>query len=353
MFGATALLVLFGSMAILSLLDFGNDDDQASDDGDDGGGDLPATTDQLILVADGTEHSGDDGQQAYLIDPQVEGAITANIDAGGGDDIVDLARLNGGVILFGGSVEGGAGNDAISVEGDDVTLSGGDGDDTIIGNLRSSEVNGDGGDDLLRIVTASSDSTMVDGGDGNDTIDGTGSDNISLLGGAGDDLIMTEGSTPTGTGYVIASDGGEGDDTLSHVVDVFPLPIQDPAFAPARLTGGEGADMFDIQLATDNGVYTESDDDPDVFLNDAAVITDFEPGTDSLSFDLSGYLAGYSAMTGEMIEDTDAGTTTITLRLTGGLPDQDIQVAVAATGLTWNDVTFIGAEPGTLIPVAA
>ncbi len=355
MLGATALLGLLGSVAILSLLDFGDDtDDCDTEEGAGETGETPTTVEEIILVENGTDHSGDAGRQAYLFDPEASGGIGASIDAGGGDDIVNLTRLGGGIGLVGGQVAGGAGNDAISVEGEQSTLSGGAGNDTILGELSASEVNGDGGDDSISVVSGPSDASTVNGGDGDDTIDGSGSDNISLLGGAGNDSITTEGGTPVGTGYRISADGGDGDDTLTHEVDVFPLTSQDPAFAPAFLTGGDGADAFELRLTFDNGVFSPSAEDPDVFETDAAVITDFEQGTDTLSFDLSGSLAGYSVMTGTLVEDTDAGSTEIILRLSGGsLPDQDVRVTVATTGLSWDDVSFIGTQPGTLTPVAA
>lgn len=357
MFGAAALLTILGSLAILSLFDSDDDDNTGAqaDPLPDDDPDPETHGDEIVLVGAGTEHIGDDDRQAYLFDPEETGGVSARIDAGGGDDIIDLTRLGGGIGLVGSEIDGGAGNEAISAAGELSTISGGDGDDTILGDLLSSEVNGDAGDDSIRVIAGASDPTVVDGGTGDDTIDGTGSENIALRGGAGDDVLLSEGGAVTGTGYVIASNGGDGDDTLSHEVNVFPLPMQDPSISPARLTGGDGADTFDIQLTSDNGVYSESDEDPAVFVNDAALITDFEPGIDTLSFDLSGFLAGYSVMTGELSEDTDAGTTSVVLRLTSdsGLPDQEVRVTVSALGLSWNDIAFTGTHPGTLTPAAA
>jgi len=47
-----------------------------------------------------------------------------------------------------------------------------------------------------------------------------------------------------------------------------------------------------------------------------------------------------------MIEDADNGTTDIILGLTDSTnPPNDIVIRIAATGLSWNDVTFSGRDP--------
>ncbi|OAN74894.1 hypothetical protein A8B78_16985 [Jannaschia sp. EhC01] len=339
------LLVLLGAAAGLALGEVFSDDDN------DTSGDTPVGDEdmgEIVRVDTALGFTGSDEADVFTFDPDARGAVVTSIDAGAGDDIIDLASLFGDPALVGSDVQGGAGDDLIEVQGDGNTISGGEGDDTISAELFASTVTGDAGDDLIRVTNISADATNVDGGEGNDTIDVTGSDNINVTGGAGDDLLISDGRTIVGTGYAIDIDGGAGDDTLAHSVDVFPLPLQDPSESAAILTGGDGADTFDISLTTGNGVFSETAQDPEVFVNQAARIMDFERGTDILSVEIPSSLTGYTAESGTLAEDTTAGTTTITISLTGDLPTQDVQIIVSATGLTWGDVTFSDQAPATL-----
>lgn len=206
-------------------------------------------------------------------------------------------------------------------------------------------VYGEGGDDLLRISAGPSDPVLVYGGDGKDTLDGSGSDNIVLEGGAGDDLIVTDGAGSGGAGYNIIARGGDGDDTLSHSVEILP-PLDFPLDQPARLTGGAGADAFNINLTIGDGTFEASADDPEVFTTPAGLLADFERGTDSLTIDLSALEDAYSAVSARMIEDADNGTTDIILGLSDNTnPPNNIVIRVVATGISWDDVTFSGRDP--------
>ncbi len=343
------LLVLLGAAAgfVIDELFFNNDDDDENRRVEGEG--------NAVRVDQGLVNVGSDGADTYVFDSDATGGITASIDAGAGDDIIDLASLFGNPGMFGSDIAGGAGNDLIAVEGSSNTISGGEGDDTIAFEGFVSNINGDAGDDLIRVVALESDPAVVDGGAGNDTIDITGSVNIVATGGEGDDVLINEGRTIIGTGYVIGVDGGEGDDTLNHNSDIFPIPGQDPAEAAALLTGGEGADEFNITLSNGEGSFSASNDDPDVYVNRAAYITDFEQGSDVLSIEIPSFLVGYAADTATLEEDATSGTTTFTIDLiTAGiseLPDQEVTIVVNATGLTWSDVTFTGQTPMTLAVV--
>lgn len=335
------LLLLLGATAGLAIdaLFF---DDETSDDGhiNDAG---------VTLVEDGQVYVGTDSDEAYILSPDATGSVTANINAGGGDDVIDLASLFSDPSLQGSDISAGLGDDAVSFFGDENSVSGGDGNDTIdaigIGNM----IDGGGGDDSIHAVSGPGDPSAIFGQLGNDTIDVRGSDNVNVAGGEGDDLLMSDGRTTVGTGYTINIDGGAGNDTLEHSVEVFPLPGQDPAEAAPALTGGEGSDRFDISLTIGNGSFAPSDDDPESFLNQVAVIADFERGTDVLAVDIPSSLSGYTAETGTLTEDATAGTTTLNIALTGDLPTQNVQIIVATTGLTWNDVTFEGQTPTSLM----
>jgi Ca2+-binding RTX toxin-like protein len=309
----------------------------------------------VTLVTDGLQATGGDGVDSYILDPAVEGTFTTSITAGNGDDSIDLGDtyVRGGPFLAGGQIDGGAGDDVIMAVGGGSTITGGAGDDTIAGSLLGSSVTGGEGDDSINVLSVGGDATTVDGGAGNDTLDGTLSDNIRLLGGAGDDVITTAGVSYDGTNFFIVANGGEGNDTLTHEVEVFPLPRMHEPGLPAtygpRMAGGAGADSFEFVLTSEGGSYTPYPDDPTIFINDAARIVDFERGVDTLSIDLSALDPRYVVESGQLRDDTARGTTVLSLRLTSDtLPTQLVQITVSPLGLRWGDVTFIGQAPATL-----
>lgn len=352
-----ALLILLGAAAGFAIDGlFSNDDD---DDGREGfrlGGDgvergdgAEGGSEDVVRVDTGLISEGTDGDDTYVYDPEATGSVMADIDAGAGDDIINLASLFDAQSLNFSSLEGGTGNDQIIAEGEQNVISGGDGDDTISVVGFDNTISGGAGNDDIRAINGASDPTEVDGGTGNDTIDISGSENVIAVGGEGDDVLISSGRTIDGTGYVIASDGGDGDDTLNHSVDVFPLPLQDPSESAALLTGGNGADTFNILLTTGDGAFTADEGDPDVFVNEAAIITDFQQGIDILSVDIPSDLIGYAAETATLTEDAVAGTTTFSFELNDDdLPTQAVNIIVNATGLSWSDVTFTDQSPTAL-----
>lgn len=341
------LLVLLGAAAGLAIGELFSDDDNESSDGEFMGGDDEG---EIVRIDTAPGFTGTEGDDVFTFSSEASGSVTTSIDAGAGDDVIDLASLFGNPGLFGSDIQGGAGDDQISVQGDSNTISGGEGDDTIAAVAFSSRISGDAGDDVIRVTNISADVSNVDGGTGNDTIDVTDSDNINVTGGEGDDVLISDGRTLTGTGYAIAIDGGEGDDTLNHSADVFPLPLQSPSENGALLTGGDGSDTFNIALTTGNGSFSSSDEDPPLYLNNAAFLTDFEQGVDVLELDIPTFLAGYSAESATLFEDTADGLTTFSISLTSdSLPDQNFRVTLFATGLTWDDVSFVDQTPSTLL----
>lgn len=307
----------------------------------------------LTLVTDGLQATGGDGEEVYILDPAVAGTYTTNINAGGGDDSIDLGDtwLRGGAYLSEGQIDGGAGNDVIMAAGGGSTITGGAGDDTIAGWFLGSSITGGEGDDSINVLSWWGDATTVDGGAGNDTLDGTLSDNIRLWGGEGDDIIMTAGVSYDGTNFYIVANGGEGDDTLTHDVEVFPLPSMDevPLTYGPRMTGGAGADSFEFVLTSDSGSFAPDPNEPSIYINDAARIFDFERGVDTLSIDLSELDSRYVVESGELRDNTARDWTVLTLRLTSDtLPTQLVRFTVSPSGLSWSDVTFIGDAPATL-----
>ena len=128
--------------------------------------------------------------------------------------VADVSSIN---------IRGGSGPNTIDLSGVSsaeftslarVSVTGGDGDDTILGtaDLGDTILAGDGND----TVTVGSGGTSVDGGDGNDSITaGDGDDTIE--GGDGHDLIMAGGgndSVRAGDGHDTVS-GEDGDDTIN------------------------------------------------------------------------------------------------------------------------------------------
>ena len=141
------------------------------------------------------------------------------------------------------SIFGGTGDELIlGLDGNDV-LGGGDGDDGLVG--------GAGND----VIAAGQGNDTVFGGAGNDTIHGNKGNNL-LDGGDGDDLITSGDQSSTLV-------GGAGDDVLVARLK---------SGASHVLTGGDGADTFQLVFAADTPVTTTT-------------ITDFVRGVDGFSVD--------------------------------------------------------------------
>lgn len=351
------ILLLMSAAIGLVATDLFNSNDDATGSSDEPAPDVPPGDDPgealVTLVRDGLQATGSDGEDSFILDPTVTDNFTTNITAGDGDDSIDLGDtyVSGGPYLADGQIDGGAGNDVIIASGGANTITGGAGDDTITGWLVGSSVTGGEGDDSINVLSAWGDLTTVDGGTGNDTLDGTLSNNISLIGGEGDDMIMSAGVSYFGTAHFIVANGGEGNDTLIHEIEVFPLPQYDeiPLTYGPRMIGGAGADSFEFVLTSGDGTYTPNPDHPTVFINDAARVFDFEPSVDTFTIDLSELDSRYVAESGQLRDDTARGTTVLSLRLTSDtLPTQLVQITVSPVGLSWGDVIFIGDAPATL-----
>ncbi len=185
-------------------------------------------------ITDNTIESGDSAR--YI-----------NLDGGDGDDTISgtTIKADGGTSFI--SLDGGDGNDTItgnSLDGsyvDLVTFDGGDGDDIINNNAITSEDSvgfisfdgGDGDDSISGNTLIAEDnifSITFDGGDGNDTISdnhfqSAGAEsfweyyydfwNISLMGGAGDDVFRNNTARKiSGEFAAFDIDGGVGEDTV-------------------------------------------------------------------------------------------------------------------------------------------
>ncbi|MEL7117681.1 MAG: hypothetical protein AAGP08_19195, partial [Pseudomonadota bacterium] len=298
----------------------------------------------------GMDITGTDGDDLFLDDPSETGAFEETLLGGEGDDTILLERGFGADGVIGALIDGEAGDDILAVDGDVATILGGDGDDTIEADVFASFVSGGAGNDVMTVDGGASDPTRIEGNAGDDIIDARGSLNVAVLGGTGDDQLFTDGRVPLGTGYTMSSDGGAGDDLLRHEITTFPPALDESQYGPTSLTGGEGADQFEVVLGGGGGVFSEDPGDPDSVTVFYVDITDFERGTDTIVVEVGNVSSSYTPTVAELEEDTGAGTTTLSVLLEGtSLPDQNIQIRIGATGLTFDDITFVGDPMPTLI----
>ena len=134
---------------------------------------------------------------------------TINVQGGDSGNDIDLGGVDTAVftILTSVTIDGNNGDDTIagSADSDDV-IDGGHGEDVITVGSGLQTIDGGHGDDT---ITGGPSADVINGGDGNDVIDGgTGSDTIN----AGDGHDVVDGGDESGTGDNII--GGHGHDTL-------------------------------------------------------------------------------------------------------------------------------------------
>jgi hypothetical protein len=209
--------------------------------------------------------------------------VTVNA-LGGNDTIVDngtgnIIYLGDGNDIYDGTlgddstVDGGSGSDTITGtpgqdeisggDGDD-TLIGGESDDTISGGAGADNLEGDAGDDDLNGEVGDDD---IDGGDGADTVDGGVGDD-TLVGGASNDVMYGGDGTDNLSGDAgddqISGDagndslnGGDGSDTVNGGVGDDTLI---GGSSSDVLTGGDGLDNLSGS-AGDDLIYGEAGSD--------------------------------------------------------------------------------------------
>ncbi|MEP5154961.1 hypothetical protein [Planktotalea sp.] len=318
-------------------------------------------------VTSDEEVTGTDDADVFFLEPDPEevessyGRIVvsnATVEGGAGDDIMFLHKTGAVFSYGGGSISGGDGDDSILVSGVDVLIDGGAGNDVIEtpadGRIWSSTILGGEGDDQIDVSFQDGDGFgLIDGGAGNDYIDvrDSSNGNVIPLGGEGNDTIHVGDDLHWGgTGYTTGGNGGAGDDVLIQDLNIRELLEPLSSWTnPMVMTGGEGADTFQLTTVTSSGAY---ESDSEVRSTEAMRVTDFEVGIDMIVFDLSSATSGvYSVNEAEMSEDATTGQTTISVLLeSDNATDQELIITVNATGLTWDDVSFVGATP-TLDPV--
>lgn len=201
-------------------------------------------------------------------------------------------------------LHGGAGNDMLYGGGGNDRLYGGPGHDVIHGGPGSDQLWGGPGNDRLYgggghdVIYGGAGSDQLYGGPGNDVLYG-GEGDDRIWGGAGDDALYG------GEGNDILY-GGDGDDRL------FGGPGDD------RLYGGPGDDVLTGGPGRDVFVFGRG--------HGHDRITDFTPGEDRIELSLGrigfGDL-GFSALGGDLLIDTGAGTITLSGLAPGDLSAGD------------------------------
>ncbi|WP_341367465.1 M10 family metallopeptidase C-terminal domain-containing protein [Yoonia sp. BS5-3] len=230
------------------------------------------------------------------------GAVIENATGGDGDDTLIGNAVDNVLVGNGGSDEiiGGRGDDEIDT---------GTGNDEANGNSGSDEISADSGTNTLfgssgfDDITGGTGVDIIDGGSGDDNISG-GNGGDTIYGGKGDDTISGDG----GADIII---GGLGADTL---------------------TGGAGADDFVFEFISDS--YADS--------TRRDTITDFETGTDDIDLSNIGGLTfvgttGFSNTAGEVRLEESGGDTIVQLDSDGD-GNADLEIFVdGVTGLSSGD----------------
>lgn len=185
-----------------------------------------------------------------LQDADVQANRLADTVSGGEGNDTIIGGL-GDDELFGGtgrdSIEGGEGDDTIDGGGGRDELFGGDGDDQIDGGGGRDEIFGGDGADLIEGGAALD---TIEGGIGNDTIDGDGGAD-QIFGGEGDDVI-TGGN---GNDEIF---GGAGADTITETQ------------GSDTISGDAGDDVINVTGGVNNQLVDGGDDNDQITVFNAA-----------------------------------------------------------------------------------
>lgn len=273
------------------------------------------------------------------------------VDGAGGDDRLYTSRAN--VTLIGGLgndafhandnssnvvVDAGEGNDFIYSYGDTTTVDGGSGNDII--SINNGTATGGEGDDLLHVQRTNylldradgrivllygedGDDTIVNSGDGSQSYGGQGNDTLTLIAGA-----VGHGGDGNDSIRVIGGTTAFGDDSDDLFIVPYTRYEED---GPAVLTGGAGADTFEI--------YEGNSGIDDI----SAIITDFDLDEDVLQ--ATRHWSHTQVDHIEIFEADDGSYTDVRAIYTGG--DHIGQIASVIrlqgiTGITADQIVMMG-----------
>ncbi|WP_281409342.1 calcium-binding protein [Microvirga terricola] len=254
-----------------------------------------------------------------------------------GYDVSKLANIEN--VVF--SLTGGDGNDTLIGGVGDDTLIGGGGDDSLDGGKGHDSLDGGEGNDTLiggegnDTLTGGGGDDSLDGGEGHDSLDG-GEGNDTLIGGEGNDTLIGGGGSDTliGGGGDDSLDGGVGSDTLIGGEGNDTL---DGGAGNDTIDGGNGDDVYYIRDAGDKIVETT---DPSGGIDTAIVFIDRFKLEDTVGVEIIKVDSSVSSgvtLGGNMLANTligGAGNDT----LYGGAPGGAADKLVGGQG---NDTYFI------------
>lgn len=239
----------------------------------------------MMIDTGGSSETEQDNESVYngTDGDDFDDIVTSEIEydsyyAKGGNDYLDFSFDTPKLI------DGGEGDDGIANRANGDTLIGGAGDDTILGDAGDSISGGDGNDEI-HTHTSMQDQpySFIDAGTGNDTI------------------------------------------VIDTSVDV------DSEYTDLYVTGGEGADHYDITLGWQTSFWNQSDLDGTYEVSPNIDIQDFDPSEDSISIGIYDRPEGQdSAITMELVSEpvtSDTGMEYINyIRLTSAETDAEIGV---------------------------
>jgi Ca2+-binding RTX toxin-like protein len=202
-----------------------------------------------------------------------------------------------------------------------VTVSGGDGDDTLQA------------DGVLNTLLGEA---------GNDTL--TGDDSNKLYGGAGDDVInFNHGTYDQGEAGI--ADGGDGDDTLNVCAPAIVPEMIQGDMGGVEVTGGEGADTFNITYQMNT---IENEEPEDVMEGRFITVTDFDPTQDNLVIEVKQTdTTEDRSATAEMEQVEENGMFKSSIKLTFAATEEALEATnyltvFSTVPFTLNDIRFIG-----------
>jgi Ca2+-binding RTX toxin-like protein len=352
------IFLLMGTLMIGTMLGLGSASSEDDTDSDD---DMSPEDIDILLGQSATGTEGDDHIKLIEGDP-VDDAGPVTITGGDGDDLLDLfdptaspsdIEPSSSYVYTNAFIDGGDGDDTISVSAYFSTINGGDGDDVIniFGVGGSSIFNGGDGNDTITGYSLYQDSTYIVGGAGDDVIDVTGMDNVGANGGTGDDHILVSGANQIGAGYNIFANGSEGEDTISFIGSAV---TESDHFEAMSVHGGAGADLFELtfdeggEIPTDRGIVIT---DPAVL--DLIVLDDFVPGEDHISIEPTTLNSAFDITQARLEEDASTGTTELIISYESDTEiDREVVITINALGVSFDDITFVGVEEASLTAAA-
>ena len=306
-----------------------------------------------IPVNDADTVAGTDGDDVFVPAEGTTAFNTVAIDGGAGNDTFNLTDPSGDdpsfdFIFQGPTIAGGEGDDTIDITASGGTIDGGVGDDAINVNIGdNTTVLGGEGNDTISGLQFASDGITIEGGAGDDFIDARNMENVQASGGEGDDTILVSDFNQPGAGYVSRADGGAGEDLLRFEGSA----SQIGELTAQTMFGGEGTDRFEIAFDEGEGAIEDETLLAEVgrFEQEVVNIGDFEPGVETIVLDPNIANEGFTITQGSLTEDAEAGTTTMVIRYESDTAaTRDLVFVIGATGVDWDDISFIDNAPETL-----